>query len=160
MAKRKIITIPHETLRVKATSLKLEDFRTLELRNLVADMAETMEAAEGIGLAATQIDVRLRLFVVATKAGPQAFFNPKLTKKSYLKVTMEEGCLSIPGVFGTVKRPRRVQVQAQDVEGKIFTVDAAGLLARVIQHELDHLNGILFTDQVIRITRGERPTKS
>ncbi len=160
MAKRKIITIPHETLRVKATSLKLEDFGTTELRTLVDDMAETMTAADGIGLAATQIDVRLRVFLVSTKDGPQAFFNPKILSRSFLKVVMEEGCLSIPEVFGTVKRPRRVQLQAQDVEGKIFTVNAAGLFARVIQHELDHLNGILFTDKVIRITRGERPTKA
>ncbi|MEK7631349.1 MAG: peptide deformylase [Patescibacteria group bacterium] len=160
MAKRKIVTIPNAILRAKAVSLEKNAFGTPSIRQLVQDMAETMAAADGIGLAAPQVGTRERVFIVATKNGALAFCNPKIVKHSFLKITMEEGCLSIPGVFGTVKRPRRIQVEACDVEGKPFRTTADGLLARVIQHELDHLNGILFIDKVIRITRGEKPANT
>ncbi len=160
MAKRKIVTIPDPVLRTKAASVPLTELATPALRQLVADMVETMDLADGIGLAAPQIGLRQRLFIVATKDGAKIFINPKITKHSFLKVTMEEGCLSIPGVFGTVKRPRRVTVQALDAEGKSFSLEAEGLFARVIQHEYDHINGVLFTDKVIRMTRGEKPAKT
>lgn len=160
MAKRKLVIIPDPVLRKKAASLETVAFGTESLRTLVADMAETMMEADGIGLAAPQIGISQRIFVVATSNGARVFINPKLTKQSFLKIAMEEGCLSIPGVYGTVKRPRRVTVEALDVEGKAFTLQAGGLLARVIQHELDHLNGVLFTDKVITITRGEKPAQT
>lgn len=160
MAKYKIVTIPDPVLRAKAASVPLADLATPALRQRIADMVETMETADGIGLAAPQIGLSQRLFIVATKDGAKVFINPKITKTSFLKVVMEEGCLSIPGVFGTVKRPRRVTIQALDIDGKQFLLEAEGLFARVIQHEYDHINGVLFTDKVIRITRGEKPAKT
>lgn len=160
MAKRKLITIPNAILRKKAASVTLQELQTPTMQSLLADMSETMFAEDGIGLAAPQIGVSQRIFVVATKDGAKAFINPKIVKQSFLSIVMEEGCLSIPGVFGTVKRPRRVTIEALDASGKPFSLPAEGLLARIVQHEMDHLNGVLFIDKVIRITRGEKPNQS
>ncbi|ADY14105.1 peptide deformylase [Sphaerochaeta globosa] len=119
------------------------------LRILVDAMFETMAEADGVGLAAPQVGVNSRLFVIHIQGSEnRAYINPQIIETSIETDTSEEGCLSIPGVWHDVQRPARVTVQAQDVEGKVFTVKAEGLLARAIQHEYDHLNGVLFIDRL------------
>lgn len=119
------------------------------LKQLVGDMFETMEKADGVGLAGPQVNVSKRLFVVEIPGEvKKAFINPQIVQTSMEEVVMEEGCLSLPGLYREVKRPARVTVQAQDVDGKPFTVTADGLYGRCIQHEFDHLNGVLFIDHL------------
>jgi len=117
---------------------------------LVDAMFETMEASDGVGLAAPQIGLGQRLFVVDTRQeeGRFVFINPEIIETSVEQTTYEEGCLSIPQMFSHITRPSEVTVQAQDLKGKPFTVKASGLLARVIQHENDHINGVLFIDHM------------
>lgn len=119
------------------------------LRVLVDAMFETMTEADGVGLAAPQIGVSSRLFVINIQGVERrAYVNPQIIETSIEIATAEEGCLSVPGVWHDVARPERVTVQAQDIEGKVFTVKAEGLLARALQHEYDHLNGVLFLDRL------------
>jgi peptide deformylase len=119
------------------------------LRVLVDAMFETMSEADGVGLAAPQVGVPSRLFVINIQGvEKRAYVNPQIIETSIETDISEEGCLSIPGVWHDVQRPARVTVQAQDIEGKVFTVKAEGLLARAIQHENDHLNGVLFIDRL------------
>lgn len=119
------------------------------LRVLVDAMFETMSEADGVGLAAPQVGVPIRLFVINIQGvEKRAYINPQIIETSIETDTAEEGCLSIPGVWHDVQRPARVTIQAQDIEGKVFTVKAEGLLARAIQHENDHLNGVLFIDRL------------
>jgi len=120
-----------------------------EVRALAAGMFETMERGKGVGLAAVQVGELLRLFVTKVPGdSPRVFINPDILETSIDEVTMEEGCLSIPGLYTDVTRPGSVRVQAWNEKGRPFTLSAEDYLARVIQHELDHLNGILFIDRV------------
>jgi peptide deformylase len=127
---------------------------TPEVRSIVADMTETMYDEVGIGLAAPQVGISLRLIVVADEEGRgvQAVLNPSIIEQSG-EVTGEEGCLSIPGVFAPVVRAAWVKVEAQGVDGTPLTISARGLRARVLQHEIDHLDGVLFIDRVDPVTR-------
>ncbi|MGE4584777.1 MAG: peptide deformylase [Sphaerochaeta sp.] len=126
------------------------------LRVLVDAMFETLTEADGVGLAAPQVGVGSRLFVINIQGKERrAYVNPQILETSIETETAEEGCLSIPGVWHDVQRPARVTVQAQDLEGKAFTVKAEGLLARAIQHEYDHLNGVLFIDRLDEEERGK-----
>lgn len=120
------------------------------LAMLTDAMFETMIDADGVGLAAPQVGVSLRFFVVDTRREGErlAFFNPEIVETSDDSVPYEEGCLSVPGLYHDVMRPSRVTVHAQDINGKGFTLQASGLLARVIQHEYDHLEGRLFIDRL------------
>jgi len=120
-------------------------------------MQETMSEKDGIGLAANQIGILKRIVVIADKEGPLILINPEIIEKSWLKNIMEEGCLSVPGVFGTVKRHKKITVAAINSRGETLKLKAEGMLARVIQHEIDHLDGILFIDKVIKYTEGEPP---
>jgi peptide deformylase len=136
----------HPDPRLRQPSKPINPAEIAALGALWRDMAETMIADQGIGLAAPQIGKNIRLIIVNTNDGPIAMFNPVLLKKSLLKEWGEEGCLSIPKVFGDVKRHKSVRCQFITPEGKERTIDASGLMARVIQHEIDHLDGILFID--------------
>lgn len=120
------------------------------LAMLVDAMFDTMIEADGVGLAGPQVGVSSRLFVVDTRREGEriAFINPDIVETSDDSVPYEEGCLSIPGVYHDVMRPSRIVVRAQDVDGRHFTLEAGGLLARVIQHEYDHLEGRLFVDRL------------
>lgn len=143
-----IVTLGDEVLREKAA--KVTSFGP-ELRILVDAMIEAMQDEQGLGLAAPQVGVPSRIFVVDLHQDgeePRIFINPDIIETSQELVSYEEGCLSIPGVYADVSRPERVKVQAQDLRGKAFVVDADGMLARVIQHENDHLNGVLFIDRL------------
>ena len=123
-----------------------------DLSKLLDDMLETMYAAPGIGLAAPQIGILKRFFVVDVAEGdskePHFFINPEIIERSENRSVYEEGCLSLPKQFGDVERSEEVKVRYQDRQGKMRDLDADGMLARCIQHELDHLDGILFVDHL------------
>ena len=124
------------------------------IRQLVRDMAETMYAAPGIGLAATQVDVHLRVIVLDVSEGRdqlRVFINPEIVERSVDSKVYEEGCLSVPGIYDEVERPDRVTVRALDEHGKPFTVEADRLLAVCVQHEIDHLNGRVFVQYLSRL---------
>lgn len=127
---------------------------TPEIHRIVADMVETMYDEVGIGLAAPQVGIPLRLIVVSDEAtrDARALIDPVIVDQNG-QVTAEEGCLSIPGVFAPLTRAAWVRVQARDLTGGVFTLEGKGLLARVLQHELDHLDGILFIDRLDPVTR-------
>lgn len=152
MAIRNILVFPHPNLRKVATAV--EDFDD-SLRLLVSDMFETMYEAPGIGLAATQIDVHKRVLVVdvsENKDRPLVFINPEIVSQEG-EEEHEEGCLSVPGFYELVKRPEKVKVKAMNEHGEAFEMDADGLLAVCIQHEIDHLNGKVFVDYISGLKR-------
>lgn len=151
----KILTVPNPILTTKAEPIKQINREVLDL---IPEMIEACRAAAGIGLAAPQIGKSIRLCIVNLEhlgLAPFALVNPKITKKSWKKVELEEGCLSIPGTYGIVKRPQNIRVKALSTRGTEDEFEADGLLARVIQHEIDHLDGILFTSKMIRQTNGQ-----
>jgi peptide deformylase len=127
---------------------------TPEIRLIIADMTETMYDEVGIGLAAPQVGIPKRLIVIADEEGRgvQALLNPAIVDRGG-EMTGEEGCLSIPGVFAPVTRAAWVKVEARAVDGKPLTINARGLRARVLQHEIDHLDGVLFIDRVDPMVR-------
>ena len=145
MALLEILHYPDKRLRTVA--VPVEDIDA-SIRTLVDDMFETMYAAPGIGLAATQVDVHKRVIVMdlsPEKDEPLCLINPEIISSEGVEQT-EEGCLSVPDIFETVERAERVVVRARDRDGKEFTLEADGLLAVCIQHEIDHLDGNLFVD--------------
>ena len=145
MTKLTILEFPDPRLRTRATPVEVVDD---ELRALIDDMFETMYAAPGIGLAATQVDVHKRLLVAdisADKTEPHALINPELIEKDGVAIT-EEGCLSVPGYYEEVERAEHIRVRFLNRDGETVEMEAEGLLAVCIQHEMDHLEGKLFVD--------------
>jgi peptide deformylase len=124
-----------------------------ELRTLVASMFETMDVALGVGLAANQVGVARRVAVIDAEGQRFAMVNPVLVERSTAKSAAEEGCLSIPDAFGEVSRPDAVTLEAQDERGEPFRLELTGLAARAVQHEIDHLEGILFIDYLSPLKR-------
>ena len=129
-----------------------------EIRKLVDDMADSMYAADGIGLAAVQIGVPKRVIVIDLdqkegKKNPRAFINPKIIWASEEMAVFEEGCLSVPEIWDDVERPARIKAEYLDRDGKKQMLEADGLLATCLQHEMDHLNGVLFIDHLSRLKR-------
>ena len=141
-----IVTLGDEVLRKQAALIPEIDRMIAEL---AAGMIDSMHAGKGIGLAGPQVGELKRLFVTHIEGDtPRVFINPQIIQTSQEQNVYEEGCLSIPETFSDVERPYAVTIQAWNERGRPFTLDAEGLLARVIQHEFDHLEGILFTDRV------------
>ena len=152
MAKLPILEFPDPRLRTVARPVETVDD---QLRRLIDDMFETMYAAPGIGLAATQVDVHQRLLVLDVsedKSRPMVFINPEILAAEGEQVC-QEGCLSVPGIYADVKRAARVRAKALDRDGKPFDIEADGLLAVCIQHEMDHLAGKVFVDYLSPIKR-------
>jgi peptide deformylase len=152
---RPILTAPDPRLKAVSTDVESVD---AEIRALVDDMTESMYAAEGIGLAAVQIGVPKRVIVIDLdqkqgKKNPRAFINPKILWASEETAVFEEGCLSVPEIWDDVERPARIRCEYLDREGKKQLLEADGLLATCLQHEMDHLNGILFIDHLSRLKR-------
>lgn len=142
----KIKTYGDDVLRKKAALVPAVD---REITELIQAMFEKMKEDNGLGLAAPQVGILKRLFVCHVKGDiPRAFVNPEIIATSEEQVSYEEGCLSIPGVWADVIRSEWITVQARDERGKLFTLEAEGILARVILHEIDHLNGVLFIDRI------------
>ena len=152
MAILEILEYPDPRLRTRAQPVEEVDD---DLRRLVDDMLETMYAAPGIGLAATQVNVHKRLLVLDVsedQSQPQVFVNPQIIERDGIEV-MEEGCLSVPGFYASVERAQHIRVRALGRDGKAFELEADGLLAICIQHEIDHLDGKLFVDYLSDLKR-------
>ena len=155
MSQRNIVIEPDPILRKKSATLeKVDD----ELRILMDDMLETMYAAPGIGLAAVQVGILKRLIVIdiskdKEKKNPLFLVNPQIISQSDNKSTYEEGCLSLPGHFAEIERPAECLIKFIDYNGKEKELKAKGLLATCIQHEIDHLNGILFIDYLSKLKK-------
>mgnify|MGYP001573998159 FL=1 len=149
----KIIINPNPTLREKSVKIGKKKITSKEIQRLCLAMAKTMLNKDGVGLAAPQIGENIRLCVVNTKNGALTLINPKIIKKSWAREWGEEGCLSVPNVFGEVRRHKKITCNYTDKKGKKAKISAAGLLARVIQHEVDHLDGILFIDKARNIKK-------
>jgi peptide deformylase len=157
MAVRSILRFPDPKLRQRSVEVgEVDD----DLRQLVADMGETMVAANGAGLAAIQVGVPVRLFIVeghvaggAEDSPPRVFINPEIVEISDEAQTGDEGCLSFPDIYVPVKRGMRAKIRARDLDGQTFEIEGAALFARALQHETDHLNGRLLIDQVGPVKR-------
>ena len=155
MALKEILTEPNKILRKKST---LVDKVDKDLLILMDDMLETMYAAPGIGLAAIQVGVPKRVIVldIAPKDSPRNpmyFINPEIITKSETNSTYEEGCLSVPGQFAEIDRPNKCQIKYLDYYGEAKQIQAEGMLATCIQHEMDHLEGILFIDHLSKLKK-------
>ena len=155
MTLRQILTEPNETLRKK--SLKVEEVND-DIRKLMDDMLETMYAAPGIGLAAIQVGVPKRVIVLDISPknepnNPMFFVNPKIISKSHNNSTYEEGCLSVPGQFAEIDRPDKCHISYIDYDGQQKEIKAEGMIATCIQHEMDHLEGILFIDYLSKLKK-------
>ncbi len=160
MAIRDIIILPDKRLRLKSEPIKRID---AGIRKLVEEMFETMYDAPGIGLAAIQVGIPKRVVTMDLskkddERAPQVFINPEVIWASEEKSTYEEGCLSIPEYYEEVERPTRVKVKYLDLDGKEHEIEAEGLFATCLQHEIDHTNGILFIDYISKLKR-DRVTK-
>lgn len=174
MAIREILEVPDPRLKVVSDPVTKFD---AELKTLVADMFETMYEAPGIGLAAIQVGVPLRVLVIdlqpedpdaepvpcdhdghhhhhqPTKREPHIFINPEILNPSEELATYSEGCLSVPEIYAEVERPARIRARWQDLDGKVHEEEMDGLMATCLQHEMDHLEGILFIDHLSRLKR-------
>jgi peptide deformylase len=159
MALREIIILPDKQLRLVSRPIEKV---TAEIRKLADDMLETMYEAPGIGLAAIQVAQPLRLITIdlakrdengETNPRPRVFINPEILSSSEELSVYEEGCLSIPEYYEEVERPARVRIRFTDLDGKLHEEDAEGLFATCIQHEIDHLNGVLFVDYLSKLKR-------
>jgi peptide deformylase len=144
-----IIYYPHPTLRHKSKPIQRVD---AELRRIVREMFDLMYEAKGVGLAANQVDLPMRMFVVNLESNPDegqehVFINP-VVSRSKGSDEKEEGCLSLPGLYGQVKRPQKITLNAYDLGGNELELNLDDLFARVVQHELDHLDGVLFVDRL------------
>lgn len=152
MAILNILNYPDERLRIQAKPVEQFDSH---LHQQIDDMFETMYAAPGIGLAATQVDYHQRLIVIDVsedKSQPLVLINPEITEKDGIQ-QIDEGCLSVPGIYEPVERAEHIRLKAQDKHGQPFEMEAEGLLAVCIQHEMDHLKGKLFVDYLSQLKR-------
>lgn len=152
MAKKlTILTELNPLLRRKGRDLSFMELNSPSIQTLIKDMVKTMYEADGVGLAASQIGENINLTVIAVKDGELVLVNPKILKYGLLKEKGEEGCLSVPGVWGMVKRSKHIKVNALGLDGEQYSFKVNGFFSRVIQHEVDHLNGILFIDKAEEI---------
>lgn len=169
----KIVQKENKVLRRIAKEVPMKEIKSRKIKGIIRNMSEALSAAEyGVALAAPQIGESLRIFIVdgnalkreekpekqKRKIDPWIFINPVIKKISKKKQIVPEGCLSVNGVYGAVKRAEKLTIEAYDETSKKFTRGASGLLAQIIQHEIDHLNGILFIDKAIKmeqVTRNE-----
>ena len=151
MALLPILSYPDPRLRTIAKPVEQVDDK---IKTLIKDMFETMYAAKGIGLAATQVDRHIQLIVMDLSddgSQPRVFINPKVTPLVEDKKPYEEGCLSVPEFYESVERPAKITIEAMDEDGNTFNEEAEGMLAVCIQHEMDHLNGVIFVDYLSRL---------
>ncbi len=151
--RRPIVQYPDTVLTTSAREVQSDEFSTKELQEIIDDMSGTLKHEyDGVAIAAPQIGVGLRIFVVSPNVFPEGakdeliYINPRITKHSKKRITRDEGCLSVRWQYGKTERFEQVTVEAYTTEGKKFTRGAGGLLGHIFQHEIDHLNGIVFTD--------------
>lgn len=149
----KILQENEPTLRKKTEVV--ENPKSPEIQKLIENMIKTMKHAKGIGLAAPQVGILLRIFTIDLEGKISVFINPEIKDFSKEESSFEEGCLSVKKIWGQVVRPKKLSIRAMDKNGKLVKIRAKGLLARVIQHENDHLNGILFIDKAEKLYKIE-----
>lgn len=147
-----IITHPNKILREKSKPVPADMIFGSEIKILIKKMRQELKIAGGVGLAAVQINELWRVILVENNGEFNAFINPKIIKKSWGKITTEEGCLSVPGKFGNVRRSKNIVIAAINEQGEKIKIQAEGLSAIIFQHEIDHTNGILFIDKTIKKT--------
>ena len=148
----KIVKYPNKVLRKKAK--KVSDFNA-ELKEIAENMYKSMQNDKGIGLAGPQVGVDKQILVVESNGEYTTYINPEITYFSKSTLSTEEGCLSLPGIFGYVTRAKKIHIKYKDVEGKTNKEKLKGLYSVILQHEVDHLNGILFIDRAEEITQGK-----
>jgi peptide deformylase len=151
--KREILTEPNHELRLESRRIAKGEIKDEKIQDLIDDLIETMEESDGIGIAAPQVGVQVRIIVIGDKEnGAKTYINPKVSSRSIARIQSEEGCLSVPGVYGVVTRFRKITVKAYDRHGNKVKIKVRGMDAVVFQHEIDHLDGILFIDKVHHFT--------
>lgn len=148
-----VLHTPNPELRVVSQAITAEDLLAAKTQTFIDALMETMAVEDGVGIAAPQVGVHERIIIVETPQGVQAFANPEIVSRSVRLVQSVEGCLSVPGVAGTVKRHSSVKVKALNRHGQPLEMKANGLLAIIFQHEIDHLDGILFIDKATQIIK-------
>ena len=149
----KIIQKSDPVLRKKAETVK--DLKSSEIRELIKDMVATMKSTKGLGLAAPQVGFSLRVFTIDIEGNTSVFINPEIKDFSKESVPFEEGCLSVQRTWGSVIRPKKLTIKALDENGKPVKIRAKSILARVAQHEMDHLDGFLFIDKAEKLYKVE-----
>lgn len=166
---KKIFTVNNKkekaVLKTKIPPLDLSEESKKKLRELVREMRKAMKEAQGVGLSANQIGVKKRVFVAEVPSGEgrpkfYAIINPKIVKRFKEEIELEEGCLSVPGRHGIVERPERIVLEGYTIQGKKIKIKAWGFLARVFQHEVDHLDGKLFTDRTKEVYKTDAQNKT
>lgn len=143
-----IIAYPNKLLRKKSAPISVEEIKSGEIKKLIAEMRKELKKAGGVGLAAVQIGVLKQVVLVEMDGAVRAFLNPKIINKSWKKIAIEEGCLSVPGVNGYVKRAAWIKLRSLDEDGNKIELRVEGLAAIIFQHEIDHTNGVLFIDKI------------
>lgn len=150
-----LVQLPAESLRKKAILVDPKEISSKAFQNFLDNMIESMRAYDGVGIAAVQVGDPRSVAIVSSKDGPIVIINPKILRHGLLKERGEEGCLSVPGIWALVKRSKYVRVAALDRTGRQTTYRATGLMARVFQHEIDHLEGFLIVDRAEKILKIE-----
>lgn len=146
MTKLPILTIPEPSLRQRSKEVDPKEIQDPAFQAWLDDLVETMYVADGVGIAAPQVGKNIRVFIAVDKKTPHILINPVIKRKSFRRVDDEEGCLSVPGKYGIVSRHRSIRMDALDRHGKKISFKVKGFFARVLQHENDHLDGVLFID--------------
>lgn len=160
MSIQQVLKHPNKKLREKSRLVTDAELQSEDFQNLINDMLETMKTENGVGLAAPQVGKNIRLIIVETKKGPEAFINPKIVSSSKKMIPSQEGCLSIPGILGMVQRHKSVKVRAKNRDGEKVSMKVDALQSIIFQHEIDHLDGILFIDKAFEITESTPETES
>jgi len=154
-----LVTLPTKTLRERSKEVDPKIIATPAFQAFLDVLTETMFVEDGVGIASPQVGRNDRIFIVNEKDGPKAYINPEITKMSEDLQDSEEGCLSVPGVWGIVPRAKKIHFKALNRHGRIVEFDAKGFAATVYQHELDHLDGKLFIDRATKIVKGVNKIK-
>ncbi len=147
-----VLENPNSALRKRSIDVEQAEIGSAALSRFLLELKQTMALKNGVGIAAPQVGIHKRIIFVETPEGPQAFLNPVIVRRSFRKIQSEEGCLSLPGVFGIVRRHLCVTVEALNERGEFLRLRVDHFPAIIFQHEIDHLDGVLFIDKVIRYT--------
>lgn len=151
--KLKIVTYPNKILRTKLEEVK--NFQDEELNSIIKEMTRLMLKYDGVGLAANQAGINKKIVIIEFDKKAEVFINPKITKRSFLKQESNEGCLSFPEINGIVNRPKSLTLKYQNTKGEKKVLKTSGFYTTVFSHEIDHINGIVFTDKIKKFTTGE-----
>ena len=150
-----VLTLNEPSLRERSVEVETQEITTPDFQKFLDDLLRTMISSDGVGIAAPQVGLNKRILITTIGSEPKVLINPTVTKASQATIETEEGCLSVPGVYGMVTRPKKVTVKAIDRHGRRIEIELKNFDATVVQHEIDHLDGILFIDKATKITRGK-----